>query len=297
MEEKINILLACDGRIAQYLPVLIVSVLENHPGIQVDFYLMHSGSIDNDERDFIEQTVRKYDDASLQEIIMSSDLYSVFAQVGSSAYKRRWPIESFYYLLAHKVLPNSLDRILYLDVDTIVNGDIRPFYFSDFDGRPIAVVEIRKLRNVKIANSERVSDVAYISKERFNSGVILINLRYFRKYVTQQFYERVINSYKARDKLDELFADQGVVNAAFHMDALYVDAKYHCIDKHNYDSVIFHAGGHNIKPWNKRLSGQDAISAESNIDSIMYHMNGIWWKFAEKAPNFELLLDQAQVES
>ena len=51
------------------------------------------------------------------------------------------PKEMYYRLAAHKFLPESVDRILYLDPDIIVLNPIREFYEMDFEGNLFIAAE------------------------------------------------------------------------------------------------------------------------------------------------------------
>ena len=43
--------------------------------------------------------------------------------------------ETYYRLLAQEMLPESVERVLYLDVDMIVMGSLEEFYHQDFEGK------------------------------------------------------------------------------------------------------------------------------------------------------------------
>ena len=286
-KRTMNVLFACDNGIAKYVPVLIISIMENHPEENVAFYLMHS-SISAENLGFIRDTVRKYKNGSLYEIVPPESYVDCFKDVGAR-YRMRWPKECFYYLLAHTLLPAALERILYLDVDIIVNGDMRPFYYSDFEGKPITVVELRSLEQVARLRLNPSYDVGFIASERFNSGVVLMNLVYFRNHINRGFYDKLVASYRARGVLQSLFADQGVANAAFHMDAKYADKRYHGIHEVNENTVIYHAGGHPNKPWAVRHDGASQWTAHLGAQKGEAQMNRIWWKYAEMSPNYDRL--------
>ena len=284
-----NILLACDNKIAKYVPVLITSILENQPAEHVAFYLMHS-RISEENLLFIRSAVMKHKNGSLHEVVPPAHMVDCFKEVGAQWYQSRWPKECFYYLMAHTVLPIGLDRILYLDIDTIVNGDLRPLYNTDFQGKPIAVIELRTLDQVRRGHNGIPADVGMIGKERFNSGVVLINLDYFRKHVDARFYDNVIEGYRSKGKLGALFADQGVANAAFHLDAKYVDKHFHSIYDTSEDTVIFHAGGHSHKPWDIRYEDSPYPPTALGIQNWETQMNKIWWKYAALSPNYNDLI-------
>lgn len=52
-----------------------------------------------------------------------------------------WSIEIYYILLAGEILPNMVERLLYMDVDIIVNGSISELYYMDMKGMELAAAE------------------------------------------------------------------------------------------------------------------------------------------------------------
>src|SRR5699024_7797502 len=85
------------------------------------------------------------------------------------------PVTSCYRFILADLLP-SLDRIIYLDVDTLVLRDLTELWRTDLEGKFIGVVK-DVLINLNVAQkivSER--------KSYFNSGMLLMDLNLFRKY-------------------------------------------------------------------------------------------------------------------
>lgn len=90
-------------------------------------------------------------------------------------------------------LPSSLDRILYLDCDLVMYGDIKPLYDFDIEG-------------VEYAGAIDVLGQYFISNIYTNAGVLLFNLAECRK---TQLFE------KCRDLLSVkkmAFSDQDALN-------------------------------------------------------------------------------------
>lgn len=59
--------------------------------------------------------------------------------------EKRYPEEIYFRLYASKYLPKDLDRVLYLDADTLVINSLKEFYETDFEGNFfIAATHIKK---------------------------------------------------------------------------------------------------------------------------------------------------------
>ncbi len=84
--------------------------------------------------------------------------------------------ETYYRLMAPGLLPLNLDRILYLDIDMIVIGDIRAAYEVDFKDKLFMAVPDTSsgIETVK-QNLHMKKDSTYI-----NAGVLLLNLELLR---------------------------------------------------------------------------------------------------------------------
>jgi len=88
--------------------------------------------------------------------------------------------ETYYRLLIREVIPSDVDRILWLDGDMIINGNLEDFYNTDFEGNGICVCEIRGKSPVDAMTREKLG----LDKDEkvFNAGVILYNMQYFEDH-------------------------------------------------------------------------------------------------------------------
>lgn len=121
-------------------------------------------------------------------------------------------IETYLRLIAPRVLPSDIDRVIYLDSDLVVLGNLTPLMDIDLKGCPVGAVP----------DYPRVPDV--ISKERLmslgipeshtyvNAGVLVMDLEAWRREgLTRQFVEFI----RARGA-QLAFHDQDAINAVLH---------------------------------------------------------------------------------
>lgn len=115
-----------------------------------------------------------------------------------------FPLIAYARLFLASVLPNNVNRVIYLDGDTIIRGDIRPLYEAGLGDAlvggiidPIASSEYK--RRTGIANNE-----PYI-----NAGVLVIPLDKWRK---EKIEDRFVEHLRQCNGSVFLF-DQGLVNA------------------------------------------------------------------------------------
>ena len=95
----------------------------------------------------------------------------------------RYPRQIYYRLASPLLLPETLDRILYLDVDTIVINPLREFYDTDFEGSGyIACTHIREALTKFNDRRLKVPD----GSPYVNTGVLLLNLPLLREMLTME---------------------------------------------------------------------------------------------------------------
>lgn len=96
---------------------------------------------------------------------------------------KRYPRQIYYRLAAPLLLPETLDRILYLDVDTIVINPLREFYDTDFEGSGyIACTHIREALTKFNDHRLKVPE----NSPYVNTGVMLLNLPKLRGCLTME---------------------------------------------------------------------------------------------------------------
>ena len=295
--KTINIMLACDHRIAKYIPPLICGVCKNNPGYFVAFYVCHYRIEPGDLTD-IRTTGEKFG-AAVHEVCVDPALFRPFETLDETQDKQRWPQEAYYYLLPHWILPESLERALYLDLDLTVSGTLDGYYLADFGDAYVAVNEVRK----PLPDAEQ--EIMFLpASERFNSGVVLLNLSKFRRDINMKFYEDVYAEARARGISEMLLADQGIANMAFHDKALYVDNKYNnsCLSP-DMDSVVSHLIGYTYKPWDLRFEPDSGVEEflrgkyPERLFRFARRVNKIWWDCALECPSGERLLDEARIRA
>lgn len=123
---------------------------------------------------------------------------------------------TYYKLLAHMFIPETVERVLYVDVDIIFRKDIVNYYSMDFDDNFfIAANSIAEI-NAKVKNSEwdKIDKSRRCLREstKSNPGILLINLKKFREEnIDAAFYKKAIS--KMPDS--NYWYDEGIINFLF----------------------------------------------------------------------------------
>ncbi|MCC8121450.1 MAG: glycosyltransferase family 8 protein, partial [Oscillospiraceae bacterium] len=120
----------------------------------------------------------------------------------------RYPKEIYYRIFAARYLPADLDRVLYLDPDVVVNGDIGPLYDLPLEGYYFAAAShVRELLTmVNRRRLEMSEDSLYI-----NSGVMLMNLHLLRAEQREEEVFRFVREHKNA----LLLPDQDIISGLY----------------------------------------------------------------------------------
>lgn len=183
--------------------------------------------------------------------------------------------ETYYRLLAQEMLPASVERVLYLDVDMVVLGSLEEFYNQDFDGKLLVACNRHGPGVVDPAHLAQLTlpkDTVY-----FNAGTLLYNLAGQRREIDPNIlYEYPVLFYKQLK-----YGDQDVLNAVFYGLTKFADYRiYNCFDRYicrrrEEERVlrrckIFHYNGHG-KPWTEAYWGR---------------MAWLFWEYAQQLPEY-----------
>ena len=137
----------------------------------------------------------------------------------------RYPRQIFYRLASPLLLPRELDRILYLDVDTLVINPLAELYAADFSGSYyIACTHIRQaLTRLNDRRLKVPEGVPYV-----NTGMLLMNLDALRENLTMEAIRET-----ALNKVDSfLLPDQDLLTVLFPDKIRLVDTqKYNLSDR------------------------------------------------------------------
>jgi lipopolysaccharide biosynthesis glycosyltransferase len=129
--ETINIMTSCDNNLAKWVAPALTGIAENLRGRKVDFYFFHS-RVDGENLNFLKSHAKRFSNIEFREVRIEDDApYAELASRGGAA----WAYEAYYSLECHKYLPESVERILYIDAgDVMILGDIDEYYYGDFRG-------------------------------------------------------------------------------------------------------------------------------------------------------------------
>ena len=311
MAKRINIMTSCDDNLAKQLPVLLQSIADCISGREVHFYLFHS-RIEKETITLLEKFCQCIQKIQFHEVLVpNADAYVQLAKRGGG-----WCGEAYYSFCAHELLPDDVERIMYLDAgDVILSGDIAEYYDTDFEDRSLIATAICYKQypdHNEVFEAEDMGDqdvLKWILRGIFNSGSYVLNLKKLRKdgYGLGDYLflsERLAEVLGSDDKI--YWGDQGLLSAAFVGDIKFfgypkiADMWYmpynFCMwyfnrfdEKPSYATPVIHYAGGAYKPW--QVQYQTMVSAFQNGD--LQSMDGLklgqreyyqmWYEYAKKA--------------
>ena len=255
-----NILLTLDRNYLPPLRVLLTSLFLNNPNECFALYVVQDGFTPEDHESVSSLCARFR--ASYHPLTVDE---AWFKDAPTLRYYSR---AMYYRLLAAKILPEHLDRILYLDPDMLVIGPIRVLYETDMAENLYAACIHRGLVDLSTpVNKVRLS--TYETEGYFNSGMLLMNLPRIREHV----YPQVVFDYVHQNRSLLVLPDQDVLNGLYGQHILALDEQLYNYDVRKYREYrLVSSGGHDAawvmentvilhfcgkhKPWKRRANGR-----------------------------------------
>ena len=254
-----NLLFAIDRKNIYLLFTCVFSILKNGNYDKYTIYVFHSDLC----KDNIDEIIKFYNEIEWHFILLNKEMFSSFPTF------KRYPEQIYYRLAAPLLLPKDLDRILYLDVDTIVIHSLKEIYEIDFENNLFVATTntkdfLTKINQLRLGISIR-DEIPYV-----NTGVLLMNLKKLRNELSMNDIRKFMES-----KKNILFLpDQDILTGLYGHKVKIVDnLRFNLSDRairlHNLRSKneeininwvkentnIIHFYGTN-KPWNEDYKGE-----------------------------------------
>lgn len=220
-----NILVSCDSNYLNPLKTMFFSLfLTNETNI--DIYIMHSSISDKEIEDLEEYVLEKSNNKARLINVRVEDEFS------SALTTFYYTSEMYYRLIAYKYLPESLDKILYLDPDILVLNSLEDLYNKDFEDN-LFMAAVHTTPTVQSANKVRLkvtSDKSDINNY-YNSGILMINLDKAR---SNSYEEKIVSYINKTPKAGLIMPDQDLLNVVFRNDIKEISEL-----RYNYDARRF----------------------------------------------------------
>lgn len=254
--KTLDIAFSVNNRYAQYLGATILSILAHHPKEEVRVHILYKEIAQSILQD-LDNLARQTPNLELHFHLLEDQQFSAIP-----IRTEQFPIESFSRFLLPELLVD-LKRILYLDVDILVHGNLMELFQTDLEGYELgAIVEadIFKYYQWYLDSLGFSPNDAY-----FSSGVLLMDLDKMRQNgTTNQLIAMALE--KAQDYK---FPDQDILNTYYKGQFKQLSPAYNYTDvrKQNRELaadeiVIEHFNG-DIKAWQAITTIPDYLKASA----------------------------------
>jgi lipopolysaccharide biosynthesis glycosyltransferase len=232
----IHIAASCDKNYFTPFCVLLTSIFYNNKGTKLILHIILTGIDEKDKKIILD--LAKINNVEIIFYTIDEKYIHNFNLPDHS-----WFTPAIYYRLFFPLLiSNEINRLLYLDTDTIVIRSLKDLYNTNMMGMPVAAVVDRAASNTGC---------------HFNSGVLLIDVR---EWIKQKVTERSIQFIK-ENPYNIPLGDQSALNAVLKNNWHKLSFRYNLMYRESpkfvtlkqlqsfvEDKVIIHYTTHQ-KPW------------------------------------------------
>lgn len=261
MKEEISIVLSCDDNFAQHAGVLMESVLStmNYPE-RVHFYLM-DGGITESKKTILDQIVRNHD-AELS-----------YIRIDEKAFKGiylsyQYTLATYYRLCMGQLLPQTVNRCIYLDCDMVCCANIEDLWNESLDGAALGAVIDHGMVVSDKRWKEKKAELNFDNSDLyFNAGFLLIDLKQWR---VRHLDEKAMKMAHDHDFKNH---DQDILNLLFRKSWKVLNSKWNCMP------AVY---GFNSKLFSRRKEFKDIVSARKAPGILHFAGRYKPWEYPER---------------
>ena len=263
INHKIGIAYGLDNQYTYPTIVSMTSILENSSShtYYIFYLLVDKKTFKKENKEKFVNLESRYERCEINIIEISDENFQ-------NANTKRYPLATYYRLILADLLPD-INRIIYLDGDTLIYTDLSEMYNLDM-GNNIILGFVDN--SYKKAEEFGIKTYKYIV-----AGVLLINLKKIRKEnFTAKFFEFMD---KNQDKLTQ--EDQTVINIVLHGRIGFLPPKFGIWNFVNKEAVLRHNNYGNENLGIKAYDEKEILKAW-NIPSIIHYVRAKPWKVRTK---------------
>lgn len=160
-----------------------------------------------------------------------------------------------------QIIPDYVERLLFIDADTVVAGSVSELQRLDMEGAALGVVPVNLgLRSIRKGERKLING----NRVYFNSGVLLFNMPVWRR---ENCHQMIIDTLKQKTTLE--WPDQDLLNNAIPERLLKLLPL-----KYNYTSHYFHP--RQERGWLRigKVYGRDEIEEAIRHPAIIHYVGG-----------------------
>lgn len=262
--EHLHVLYACNDPYMLPCGVSITSLFENNRDIESITVYIAGENLSEGSKRSAEALAAQY-----QRDIQLLDASALDAQIKDAAFSAyRGSYAAAYRLFFDRLIPSTVDRLLYLDSDTLVVGSLRPLLTFDF-GDNVCAMAFDSLSYAYKQLLGFAPDAPY-----YNTGALLFHCNAWREQnCTQRIFEHI-----REVRADYVNPDQDVINLCMRGKIATLSPAFNLQPHHRrqleaaYEAVYWHEGY-----YDKQTLAQ-AIAAPVVLHSFRFLGQFPWYK-------------------
>ena len=234
------------GSYAKFIGTSLCSLLENTQS-HVVAHVLHDGTLNEDNKNRLIDLAKRYDQKICFYDILTSSVVTEFLAKIQQIYPPRYH-GTFYRFAMGAVLPSYIDKIIYLDADTVINMDISKLWNVSLGDSCIAAAPDSIIAMLPTDMAHRLIKKGLVSQDKyFNAGVMLMDMKYFRDnpHLTDDVVDFLL-----QDEVSPEYLDQDFLNFAFSKSCQLLPTEYNLLvnyarfkDVYKTEAIIHYAGG------------------------------------------------------
>ncbi len=196
-KQKIPICFATDDNYVPFLTVAIASLLDNSS--KENFYKIYVLTSHLTEENMNSILKQKTENSSIDFVQLSKELDKVQDMFHLRDYYSK---ETYYRIFIPNLFP-QYEKVLYLDCDITVLGDVTELYNTQIHGYYVGAVQEEVMQTFEVFGNYVEKADGINRKNYFNAGILLINCRRWRNKLIAERFVDLLNRYKFRVVQDE----------------------------------------------------------------------------------------------
>lgn len=202
MKKEIPIIFSTDDNYLPYLDVAVSSLIENASReYEYRIIVLNTGL---GEKGVQKVKSRETQGFRIDFVDISEDIASIKSKLKNVYH---FSIVTYYRLFIASLFP-QYDKVIYLDCDLVVLGDISELYNLDIGDNILGAGPEQFVRNTPEFREYTIKALGICADDYVNAGVLLINLSEFRRARIEQRFVSIISEYD----FDLLDPDQAYLN-------------------------------------------------------------------------------------
>ena len=276
--QNIHVLFCVNNDYVPYLGFCLSSIMDAHENKDVffNFHVFHQ-DISSENKNKIIGLFKEDKCSTIFYNIKNKHSYSKIPRLSHIT------IETTFRLLAHTELIH-IDKILYLDADTLVMKDFLDIWEKNIDKYLSGVIF-----DPRISGTSHLTNFGFSKNDPyFNAGVLLLNLKAMRERKIEEKYNYIV-----KNSLPNLkYADQDILNLALQGQCVWLDPSYNLVTEYFINPSSFKI----LKKFLPNFKLKKSLSQTISNPKIV-HFTGINkpWHISFPGPQRELYLKYLKI--